>query len=95
MQDDSLPRRIAAVLRALGKPKLKTFRGKVYRRLDQMTEDFIDQPLAEEAEDSPRSAELFDTGLSLLQLECLEGEAPLSRTAHQDVEALRTWSLLP
>lgn len=41
MDDDSLPRRVAAVVRALGKAKLKRFRGTVYRRLFKMKDDFI------------------------------------------------------
>jgi len=43
MNDDSLPRRIRAVVRALGKQKLRVYRGKVYRRIHKMGDGFIQQ----------------------------------------------------
>ena len=42
-----------------------------------------------------RLAELHDTGRSLVKLDCLREEPPLSRPAQLAVETLHSWSLAP
>ena len=44
--------------------------------------------------DINREAELCEIGHPLLQLDCLQGEPSLSRTAQQDVDALQSWCRL-
>lgn len=45
--------------------------------------------------DSTRLVELHDTGRSLLKLECLREEPPLSWSAEKAVDALHAWDLAP